>query len=148
MAHYIEGPTEYYAALEALGGPALYGVELVNLAGRIERDKDNIALNMREWLQEDSRLKRFSIISFDADVRQSIKTIEGLSNFVVGFVFAHKPDVEFANFTLQELVDVAVELDRTEGFETDGLQNADWTGIDSGRGFRTGISLAQIESER
>lgn len=44
---YVEGPTEYYAVLEALGDPVLYGVEMVDLAGRIERDKDNIALNIR-----------------------------------------------------------------------------------------------------
>jgi hypothetical protein len=132
---YLEGPTEYYAALEALGDPALYGVEIVNLAGRIEKDKDNIALNMKEWLQEDNRHKRFSMISFDADVRQNIKTIEALSDFVVGSIFPHNPDFEFANFTLQELVHIAAELDKTEGFDSDALRNADWTGIDTGKAF-------------
>ena len=34
----VEGPTEYYAVLEALGDPSLYGVEIVNLLGRI-RDR-------------------------------------------------------------------------------------------------------------
>jgi hypothetical protein len=121
--------------LETLGDPALYGVELVNLAGRIEKDKDNIALNMKEWLQEDNRLKRFSMISFDADVRQNVKTIEALSNLVVGSILPHKPDFEFANFTLQELIHVAAELDRAEGFDSDVLQDADWTGIDTGKAF-------------
>jgi hypothetical protein len=132
---YVEGPTEYYAILEALGDAALFGVEIVNLAGRIERDKDNIALNMKEWLEEDIRLKRFSIISFDADVRQNVKRIGSLSNLVVGSIFAHKPDFECANFTVDELVRVAAELDKTEGFDSDALRNSDWTGIDTGKAF-------------
>jgi hypothetical protein len=132
---YVEGPTEYYAACQALDDPALYGVEIVNLAGRIEKDKDNIALNMKEWLQEDNRLKRFSMISFDADVRQNVKTIEALSNLVVGSIFPHRPDFEFANFTLQELIHIAAELDKAEGFDGDVLQSADWTGIDAGKAF-------------
>jgi hypothetical protein len=131
----MEGPTECYAVLEALGDPALYGIEIVNLAGRIEKDKDNIALDTRKWLQEDNRLKRFSMISFDADVPQNVKTIEGLSDLVVGSIFPHKPDFEFANFTLQELVDVAAELDKTESFDGDALRGADWTGIDNGKAF-------------
>ena len=110
-------------------------MEVVNLAGRIERDNDNIALNMREWLQEDISLKRFSLISFDADVRQNVKTIGSLSSLVVGSIFGHKPDFEFANFTLDELVYVAAELDKTEGFESDALRNSDWTGIDTGKAF-------------
>jgi len=132
---YIDGPTEYFAILEVLGDPALYGVEIVNLAGRIEKDKDNIALSMKEWLQEDNRLRRFSMISFDADVRQNVKTISALSSLVIGSVFAHKPDFEFANFTLEELVHVAADLDRTEGFDSDDLRNADWAGIDTGKAF-------------
>jgi hypothetical protein len=132
---YVEGPTEYYAILEALGDPALFGVEIVNLAGRIERDRDNIALNMKEWLEEDIRLKRFSIISFDADVRQNVKTIGSLCSSVVGSIFAHKPDFEFANFTLDELVHVAAELDKTEGFDSASLGNSDWTGIATGKAF-------------
>jgi hypothetical protein len=131
----VEGPTEFYAALEALGDPALFGVEIVSLAGRIARDKDNIAVNMTEWLQEDVRLKRFSIISFDADVRQNVKTIESLSSLVIGSIFAHKPDFEFANFTLDELVHVAADLDKAEGFGSDALRNSDWTGIDTGKAF-------------
>jgi hypothetical protein len=132
---YVEGRTEYYAVLEALGDPALYGVEVVDLAGRIERDKDNIALNMRQWLQEDANLERFSIISFDADVRQNVKTVGSLSSLVVGSIFAHEPDFEFANFTLDELVDVAARLDNTEGFDSDTLRNGDWTGVQTGRAF-------------
>jgi hypothetical protein len=132
---YVEGLTEFYAVLEALGDPASFGVEIVNLAGRIERDKDNIALNMREWLQEDISLKRFSLISFDADVRQNVKTIGSLSSLVVGSIFRHKPDFEFANFTLDELVYVAAQLDEAEGFESDALRNSDWTGIETGKAF-------------
>ena len=132
---YVEGLTEYYAVLEALDNPALFGVEIVNLAGRIERDKDNIALNMKAWIEEDIRLRRFSIISFDADVRQNVKTIGSLSSLVVGSIFAHKPDFEFANFTLDELVHVAAELDKTEGFGSDALRSGDWAGIGTGKAF-------------
>lgn len=113
---YVEGPTEYFAISEVLADPALYGVEIVNLAGRIEKDKDNIALNMKEWLQEDNRLRRFSLISFDADVPQNVKTISTLSELVIGSVFAHRPDFEFANFTIEELVHIAADLDKNRRF--------------------------------
>ena len=80
-------------------------------------------------------VKRFSMISFDADVRQNVKTIRALSDLVVGAIFPHEPDFEFANFTLQELVHVATELDTAEGFDSDALRNADWTGVDTGKAF-------------
>lgn len=75
------------------------------------------------------------MISFDADVRQNVKTIGLLSNLVVGSIFAHKPDFEFANFTLPELVEIASKLDSTEGYDSEPLRSCDWTGIDTGKAF-------------
>ena len=64
-----------------------------------------------------------------------IEPFQAVRDLVVGSIFAHKPDFQFANFTLDELVHVAAELDRTEGFDSDALRNSDWTGIGTGKAF-------------
>src|SRR5207247_2755498 len=72
---YVEGPTEYYAIHHILGEPARVGIELVNLRGTIGSEQDNVALKLQDWLTEDMRLRRFSIISFDFDVATTVKVI-------------------------------------------------------------------------
>jgi len=134
---YLEGPTEYYAVLEVLGEPGLYGVELVDLKGKIAADRDNIALHLGEWLGEDNKLRRFSIITFDVDVMPNQKTIQRLADLIIGSVFANDPDFEFANFTLEELVSVAASLDEEEGFPGRPIREADWGGIRTGKEFES-----------
>jgi hypothetical protein len=135
---YVEGPTEYYAVLEVLGEPNLYGVELVDLKGRISADKDNIALDLRNWLTEDMNLKRFSIVTFDRDGKGDTppqRTIRKLSDLITGSVFAHDPDFEFANFMRDELVGIAASLDESDGFSGSPLREAEWNGIMTGKDF-------------
>jgi hypothetical protein len=132
---YLKGPTEYFAVLEVLGEPGLYGVELLNLAGKIAADRDNIAVNLREWLTEDNKLKRFSIVTFDVDVMPNQKTIRRLADLITGSVFANEPDFEFANFTLLELVSVAASLDEQDGLPGRPVREADWDGIGKGGDF-------------
>jgi hypothetical protein len=140
---YLEGPTEYYAVQEIFGAPALYGIELMNLSGKIAADKNNIALQIQQWLREDNGLKRFSIITFDRDVMPNEKTIRQQAELIVGSVFANDPDFEFANLTIEELVSVAAQLDEEAGFSGAALREGDWTGITKGKDFEkkyTGLS--------
>ncbi len=135
---YVEGPTEYYAVLEVLGEPNLYGVELVDLKGRISADKDNIALDLRSWLIEDANLKRFSIVTFDRDGKEDTppqRTIRKLADLITGAVFAHDPDFEFANFTRDELMSIAASLDEGDGLSGNPIREADWDGIKTGKDF-------------
>jgi hypothetical protein len=125
------------AILHALPEPSKLGVELINLHGVIGSDRDNIALKLGDWLREDMAFRRFSLISFDGDVEQNVKAIRRQleRQNVVGFITAHQPDFEFANFTTQELAEVAARFDEAHGFSGDAVRNGDWTGITNARAF-------------
>ena len=101
---YVEGATEYYAVIEAIPAPERFGIELVNLGGGIKSGKSNTALKFEEMLKEDRAHRRFSILSFDGDVQANLKAIRRQveQDNVVGSIFVHRPDFEFANFAIQE----------------------------------------------
>jgi hypothetical protein len=132
---YVEGETEYYAIHHVLSDPSKSGIEIINLRGVIASDRDNIALKLGDWLREDKALRRLSIISFDMDVPSNRKAIRRQveQGNVVGLIAAHKPDFEFANFTIQELVEVAARIDEEKGFSGGPVRTADWTGVCNGR---------------
>ncbi len=134
---YFEGETEYFAVLEIIPGAAAGGIELVNLRGAIAGQRANAPMRLADSLAQDLEQRRFSMISFDADVPANVKSIRRMveQDLVVGSIDANKPDFEFANFSLPELVEVAARLD--ESFETSGeaLRTHDWTGISNSRDF-------------
>jgi hypothetical protein len=134
---YVEGDTEYYAILHMLPEPPKIGIELINLRGVFRADRDNIALKLGDWLREDKAFRRFSMISFDRDIEANVKTIrrQVKRKNVVGYIAAHEPDFEFANFTIQELAEVAARLDEAKGFSGDAVRNGNWAGIVNGRAF-------------
>ncbi len=134
---YVEGETEYYAIFEILRDPAKLGIETVNLQGVLATERDNIALKLGKWLEEDKALRRFSMISFDLDVSANSKVIDRqvTKSGIVGYIAAHKLDFEVANFTPTELAEVAAGLDEAHGFSGAHLRNAVWTGIKSASEF-------------
>jgi hypothetical protein len=134
---YLEGETEYYAVMEILPEAPRFGIELVNLAGGINTGRGNTALKLEAMLKKDKSLRRFSMISIDGDVQENIKTIQiqVRQGNVIGSVAIHRPDFEFANFTVQELAAVAAQLDKEEDYETDSLLAADWAGVTDGAAF-------------
>jgi hypothetical protein len=138
---YVEGETEYYAILHMLHmyniQPSEYGIEMVNLKGNIASNKNNIAMKFSDALVQDKALRRFSIISFDTDVPENVKTIRRQieQHRIVGLLTANKPDFEFANFTIMELVEIAALIDEENGFSGNPVRNADWTGISGGKAF-------------
>ncbi len=134
---YVEGDTELYAILEVLPEPSKIGIELVNLRGGFESGQSNVALKLRDLLKEDRALRRFSIISFDLDVKANVKAIRRQveQQNIVGFIAPHRPDFEFANFTIRELVEVAARIDEAKGVSGDAVRNADWAGVNDGKAF-------------
>jgi hypothetical protein len=54
---------------------------------------------------------------------------------VVGLIDANDPDFEFANFSLDELVEVAARMDDQLGLDGGKLRRADWQGIRGARAF-------------
>lgn len=134
---YVEGETEYFAVLEALPDASRIGVELENLRGALGTGRRNAPLGLRDWLAEDRRQKRFSMISFDRDVKASVKVIRRQiqTGNLVGMVFAHEPDFEFANFAVDELVEVAARIDEKHGVSGEALRAADWSSVRYGGAF-------------
>ncbi len=133
---YLEGQTEYYAVTNILPSAAQGGVELINLKGMLSQKK-SIPLALAENLKEDKQLKRFSFITFDKDVPENVKFIKNQAKIgnIVGYVNCNDPDFEFANFVLQELIDLAIALDKKHKINTDELAKGDWSGIKSGSKF-------------
>lgn len=83
-------------------------------------------------------MKRFSILSFDLDVIENQKFVRRQieNNTIVGFINANKPDFEFANFSIEELIKVAALMDDRAGFDGGRLRgDAKWNGVTSGRMF-------------
>jgi len=126
---YVEGDTEYGAVSALLERPARFGVEVVNLGGKL--------VSLAQSLAEDLALRRFSLISFDTDERSNLKTMRAHAgrDRIVGAVAAHAPDFEFANFTIDELVEIAARFDDAQGFKGEHVRKASWEGIKKGRDF-------------
>lgn len=134
---YLEGETEYYAALSALPKAALGGIELINLKGAVGNEKANIALRLTDSLAQDKELRRFSFISFDNDVPANTKAIRRQieAGNVVGYINCNQPDFEFGNFTLEELVEIAAQIDEEQGADTEKLRTGNQDKIDTGKKF-------------
>lgn len=134
---YVEGETEYHAVRYMLPDPPRLGIELFNLQGQIATGKNNTALKLATWLKQDLAFRRFSMISFDTDVPANVKVVgrQAKENRVVGMICANKPDFEFQNFTLDELVEVAARIDDAEGYSGHAVRDADWSGVSGGRAF-------------
>jgi hypothetical protein len=134
---YVEGETEYSMISEILNEPSMLGIELVNLYGNIQSGKNNVAFRLQESLIQDKALRRFSMISLDGDVRENIKAIRhqvDKSN-IVGYIAVHSPDFEFANFSLNELLEIVIGIDEQQGYSGDTIRNADWSKIRNAADF-------------
>lgn len=134
---YVEGDTEYFAFHELLSEPGYYSIELINLEGEIARRKGNTAFKLQGMLQEDRRLRRFSMISVDDDVSENRRFIRRqiLDDNLVGGISLHKPDFEFANFSLSELADIAAKMDESLVFSGTPLREANCSGITDAKAF-------------
>lgn len=134
---YVEGETEYYAIVHFMENPSKFGIELVNLRGEISVEKRNAARKLEDALKEDLTLRRFSMISFDQDLEPNLRAIRAQirQGNVVGLINANDPDFEFANFSIDELVEVAARIDDRHGFDGGKLRRAGWQDINGSRAF-------------
>ncbi|HHF3211028.1 TPA: hypothetical protein ACPJ12_001618 [Vibrio diabolicus] len=144
---YLEGETEYYAALHSLPRAAFGGIELINLKGAIGKGKASTPLRLADNLIKDKELRRFSFISFDGDVSSNVRAITRQieNGNVVGYINHNAPDFEFANFTLCELIEVAASLDEEQGADAQAIRNGNWANVYSGKAFEERYrSLSEI----
>jgi hypothetical protein len=134
---YVEGDTEYHAILKILQEPSMLGIELVNLRGNIATNRPGAAQKLTDDLRQDREQRRFSMISFDLDVKENTKTMRKhiQRKDIVGYITPNNPDFEFFNFTLDELIEIVACMDEKNGFNGDSLRNADWGEVSNGRKF-------------
>jgi hypothetical protein len=145
---YVEGDTEYFAFLELLSDPVYYSIELMNLHGEVAARKGNTAIKLQNMLRQDRNLRRFSMISLDSDVGENIRFIRRqiLDDNLVGGVALHKPDFEFANFSLTELVEIAATMDESLGFLGAPIRDAKCSAITGAKAFEQWYRSASTRS--
>ena len=105
---YVEGATEFGAMTSAVG--EFGGIEFINLQGRfVERGK---GLGFTASLKNDLKSHIFSIVVLDQDRDDNIRALKRAvtSDVFFGRFFILTPDFEFANFTVEEMLDVSLNL--------------------------------------
>lgn len=130
---YVEGETELGFINHLLETPGTLGIETLNLKGRVcEGGKSSM---LRQLLDEDVKLRRFSILTIDNDVNANNKELRKLAedDLIVGSINLNKPDFEFANFALDELIEISARFDEDAGCPGDSVRNENWTGTKSGK---------------
>jgi len=144
MRWYVEGDTEFHSILHIIPDPSKMGVELINLRGNIGSGKDNTALKVNK------KHRRFSMISIDLDVKENVKFIKRQveQGNIVGYIAAHKPDFEFANFTVEELAEVVAGLDESYGKPGEVVRNAEWKDVHNGRAFEEKYMSVSVRKPR
>lgn len=104
---YVEGDTEYYAALFCFQSIGTYYVEVINLKGEFVQ-KNGKGVAFRESLQSDIQLNLFSIVMLDGDREDNVRVVRKAAHDdeICGGFYISQPDFEFANFELSELEEI------------------------------------------
>jgi hypothetical protein len=106
---YVEGPTELGALASAVGDSA--GTHFVNLAGQV-LERHSQTLRFIDALKMDRQTHVFSVVVIDKDRKDNVRALTKAARekqFFAPF-FLMEPDFEFANFTLDELIEVAAVM--------------------------------------
>lgn len=105
---YVEGDTEYGALASVALDHA--GAQVVNLRGAVI-ERGGKGLSFVESLQQDITSNVFSIVVLDGDRQDNIRALKkaAAEGRFFGVYFICEPDVELANFTIDELIDASIE---------------------------------------
>jgi hypothetical protein len=106
---YLEGETECGAFESFTSG--IDGIEYVNLRGQF-LEKGGNALAFAGALKNDMRSHIFSLIVVDGDDEEIVRVVRkaAANGNMIGWFYIANPDFEYANFTTEELTDVALEF--------------------------------------
>lgn len=113
---YLEGETEFGAINYALG--TIGSIQLINLKGQfVERGGKGLAF--RDSLENDLKAKIFSFVILDADRDDFVRVVQKAASDDVlsGGFFLSSPDIEFANFSLDDLADIVCKLSTKQNVE-------------------------------
>lgn len=115
---YVEGETEFGAITEILSRFPSARIEVVNLRGRVVQ---NSALSFRDSLVADNQERVFSFILLDGDRSDNLRVVRRAAedDIFCGRFYISKPDVEFHNFTLDELEDILWQVALENGATAD-----------------------------
>lgn len=118
---YVEGDTELGALRSALGGHS--AIEIINLRGDIIAKRGK-GLSFRGSLANDIHRSVYSWVSLDEDAEHNLRALRKAveDDEMFGMFFISKPDFEFANFTLDELVEVLWNIAKENGAAGDDKQ--------------------------
>lgn len=106
---YLEGETEFGAIKYALGD--FGSIQLINLKGQvIERHSKGLAF--RDSLKNDLQAKIFSFVILDADREDFVRVVKNAAkdDILSGGFFFSSPDIEFENFSSDNLIEVVCNL--------------------------------------
>jgi hypothetical protein len=118
---YVEGDTELNAIRSELGYHP--EIEIINLRGNVIA-RQGKGLSFRENLLNDMNRSVYSWVSLDGDVEDNLRVLKKAveNNEMFGMFYISKPDFEFANFTLDELVEILWEIASENGAESSEKQ--------------------------
>lgn len=105
---YVEGDTEYGALVSVARDYA--GAQVVNLRGAVV-ERGGKGLSFVESLQADISSNVFSIVVLDGDRQDNVRALKkaAAEERFFGVFFICEPDIELANFTIDELIDASTE---------------------------------------
>jgi hypothetical protein len=130
---YVEGDTELGAIERALGRNE--EIEIVNLRGAVAAAKGK-GLSFSENLSNDMRRSVYSWVTLDGDSDDNLRVVKRAAEKgeMFGMFFVSDPDFEFANFTLDELVEILWDAASENGAEPGEKQTLEQTaGAKSGK---------------
>ena len=106
---YVEGETEFGALTSAVGEAS--GTEFVNLHGQVIESRRR-GLSFADSLKNDITSHIFSVVVLDEDREDYVRALKQAvrNETFFGSFFISSPDVEFANFTVSELLDIVLDL--------------------------------------
>jgi len=113
---YVEGDTEYGAFASSVGDAG--GTEFINLRGQVVEKKGK-GLSFAASLKNDQKSHIFSVVVLDQDREDHIRALNKAKDNEIFFgeSFISSPDFEFANFTVDEMIDVLLDLEERENIE-------------------------------
>jgi hypothetical protein len=113
---YVEGETEYGALISAVGDAG--GTEFVNLRGQVV-EKRGKGLGFVASLKNDKKSHVFSVVVMDQDREDNIRALKkaAADEAFFGRFFISSPDFEFSNFTVDEMIDVLLDLEARENIQ-------------------------------
>ena len=113
---YVEGETELGALRHAVGADGQ--CSFVNLKGNVVQ-RHGKGMAFADSLAEAARDRIISVVVIDSDKEEVVRTLKRAASErrMHGPFFLNTPDIEMANFTIEELLRVAIALDLKVRFD-------------------------------